>query len=336
MTDGSESASTGAQPPPIFIMGCQRSGTTLLTRLLDSHPRIAIFPGCHYYVLFGPHRHFYGDLKKSSNLIHLIKDLRTATRMQGVKPPSVDEFLDALVSPTFAGVLATSLRLFAQQQGKVRSGDKTPEHYFHLAEIMEDFPKSPVVFIIRDPRDAILSIQKGMGTSLDGSVYAWNQAFLSYQRASRPVHLVRYESLVREPAETLAAVCASFGETYEPEMLNFFEQTPDRYHSMPHHRKLFQKIDSQSIGRFQEMPQDMIARIEAGCASGMEAMGYPLVTSPSKHSSVAMPKKRNAFRFVLDRLGYYGMNRARWQRGLTHWKMVAHVRVRYAMCHSVK
>src|ERR1700681_4511642 len=57
--------------PSIFVMGCQRSGTTLVARILDSHSRISIYPGTHYYLLFSADRHCYGDLSKSSNLLRL-------------------------------------------------------------------------------------------------------------------------------------------------------------------------------------------------------------------------------------------------------------------------
>lgn len=329
MSNDSKDLIAGKLSPPFFVMGCQRSGTTLVARILDSHSRIAVYLGTHYYLLFGPDRHRYGDLRKSSNLMRLIDDLREDTRVRGVNPPEAHEFLEALVAPTFEGVLTTFLHLYAQRQGKVRSSDKTPEHYFYLSEILEKFPESPVIFTMRDPRDAVLSIRKGMGTSLDGSIWAWSQAFLSYQRASRPVHLVRYEDLVRKPAETVEAMCAFLGERYEPTMFQYFEHTPVRFHTMSHHWKLFKPVDAGSIGNFRQMPTHEIERIEAACAAGMEAMGYPCTIFRPKVVKIRAPKKRSLLNFLLDRLHYYRWDRARWRRGWCHWKRVLRVRARY-------
>lgn len=330
----SDCAIIGNDSPPVFVMGCQRSGTTLLARILDSHSRVAVYLGTHYYLLFGPDRHRYGDLGKSPNLLRLIGDFREAMRVRNVPPPDTDEFLEALVEPTFEGVLATFLRLNARQQGKARSADKTPEHYLYLNQILDDFPDSPVIFTMRDPRDTVLSIRKGMGTSLDGSIQAWNQAFSSYQRASRPVHLIQYEQLVTQPAQTLEAMCRYLGEQYEPAMLRFFEHTPERYRSLHHHRKLFRSVDSQSIGKFRQMPDGEIKRIEYACQSGMDAMAYPYTAGRPKSLITVViqsPKKRNFFAFLMDRLRYYRTDRERWRRGLTHWKSSFRVRARYLL-----
>jgi len=35
-------------PPPFFIVGCPRSGTTLLRRMLDAHPEIGVAPETHF------------------------------------------------------------------------------------------------------------------------------------------------------------------------------------------------------------------------------------------------------------------------------------------------
>ena len=83
----SEDAIIGNDSLPIFVMGCQRSGTTLLARILDSHSRVAVYLGTHYYPLFGPDRHRYGDIGKSSNLMRLIGDFRQAMQARRVPPP---------------------------------------------------------------------------------------------------------------------------------------------------------------------------------------------------------------------------------------------------------
>jgi hypothetical protein len=318
-------------PPPFFIMGCQGSGNSLLALVLDGHSRISVVLGTHFYPLFAPDRHRYGNLRRSSNIERLISDVRDVSTARGGTPPETHEVLAALTEPTFEGVLTAFLHLHARRHGKVRAGERTSQHYLYLREILEGFPESPVIFTIRDPRDTVLTIRDALGSGLDGSIRAWNKAFTSYSQAARPVHLVRYEDLVQRPDATVADVCAFLGERYEPAMLRFFERTPGHLRALPHHRKLFQPIDTAHVGEFRKMPIREIERIEAGCAQGMEALGYAFTTRRRERAAGERPEKRNVRGFLWGRLRYYGWSRERWRLGLLRWRAVLRVRGRYVL-----
>ena len=128
MLPGLEHAEGPRPAAPFFIVGCRRSGTSLVSQLLDNHSRLAVYHETQYYPLFRSNLPFYGDLRRSANLSRLIGDLRESLRLQGVDPPDPDELLSKLVTPTFEGVLATLLNVYAHRQGKVLGGDKTPDH----------------------------------------------------------------------------------------------------------------------------------------------------------------------------------------------------------------
>jgi hypothetical protein len=326
MSNDSRSISSGNLRPPFFIMGPPRSGTTLVEQLLSNHSRIAVYHESAYYPIFRPVLHRYGDLRQSSNLIRLIADFRLAIRAQRVNPPEIEEFRRALVAPTFEGVLATFLHLYAQGQGKVRGGDKTPEHYAYLAEILETFPESPIIFLIRDPRDTVLSMRKALGTSIANATRIWNEAFLSYSRASRPVHLVRYEELAHKPLEVIQATCAFLGERYEPRMLRFFERVPEHVRDWPFHSRLLGPVASASVGGFRQMSTLEIERIEAACRAGMEAMGYPFAAHREVVEGMA-PARSHLLKLLSDRLRYYRWKP--WRRPLVRWRVAIRVRARY-------
>lgn len=57
---------------PFFLVGCSRSGTSLLQALIDSHPDVAIPPESHVYLRFGPIVHTYGDLAAARNRARLL------------------------------------------------------------------------------------------------------------------------------------------------------------------------------------------------------------------------------------------------------------------------
>jgi len=317
-------------PPPIFIMGCPRTGTTLVSQIIDSHSRMATYHEINYYPVFRPMLRYYGDLRKSSNLTRLLEDLLAHIRMQGEVPPEIEELRQTLVAPTFEGILTTLLYLHARRQGKLRGGEKTPKHYAYLPEILAGFPQSPVVFLMRDPRDTVLSLRKSFGESIDNAIQWWNQAFLSSQRASRPVHLVRYEELVQKPADVVKSMCAFLDEPYEPAMLSFFERIPDQFRNHPNLGRLAGPVDPASVGNFRQMSPSDIGQIEAACAAGMEALGYVATTHPKVVKATA-PARPNFFRFALGRLRYHGLNRERWRRSWFRWRMVLRLRARYLL-----
>lgn len=336
MTIQSETGVMAQTTPPIFIVGCPRSGTTLVARILDSHSRIAIYNETHYYSIFGPDRHRYGDFRRSSNLMRLINDFRETIHVQGlVEPPPSSEILGSLAEPTFEGVLAALLDAYAKRQGKARGGDKTPEHHRNLPEILEMFPQSPVIFVIRDPRDTVLSINKTFGLTAETGTRMWRAAFISYWKARDSVHHVSYEELVQNPTEVVQGLCDFLGEPYEPAMLDFFENTPETIRALPKVGKLLGPADSSSVGNFRQMPVPEIEQIEGACAFGMEAMGYQFtaaVPRTSEGDEMIALKGPSRVSYFLERLRWYWTGSSlRRRTGFTRWKLMLRVRVRYLL-----
>ena len=325
-------------PAPFFIMGCPRSGTTLAAQLLDNHPRMAVFIESMYYTLFRADLHRYGDLRRPSNLRRLIDNFRQMVYLNGlyqVQPPSTDEIQAALPRPTFEAVLSTFLQLYALRLGKARGGEKTARHHEYLREVQATLPDSPIVFVMRDPRDTVLSIRKMFDAPLDSAVEMWRHAYRSYEGAAATVHLLRYEELVGAPHQTLRPLCEFLGDRYEVDMLEFFRNVPERLRTASHHRKLVSPINPASVGNFREMSAAEIEQIEGACREEMEAMGYVPTIARSAASGLATSTRRSPasrmmrLRGALDRgrrlLRRPDLRRLGWGR----WKMRFLVRARY-------
>ena len=60
---------------PIFMIGAERSGTTLVMALLGCHSRIAVPEVVWYYPRFHPYLHTYGDLSQASNFRVLAEEM---------------------------------------------------------------------------------------------------------------------------------------------------------------------------------------------------------------------------------------------------------------------
>jgi hypothetical protein len=315
--------------PPIFIVGCMRSGTSLVSHILDSHSRIAVFYESYLYNYFRTGLRFYGDLQKPANFRRLVTDVCEALVVQKVSPPSPEEIEAVIAAPTFPALFAAVLQLYARSKGKTRAGDKTPDHHFCLDLIQGDFSGSPIVFVMRDPRDTVLSLKRALFyPTTESAAQAWNEAFNSYTKTSESVHLLRYEELVQTPKKTMEALCVAIGEKFEPAMLRFFEKVPDHLRREQIHEKLTRPIDVSSIGNFKQMPAAEIEMVESICGDGLEALGYPL-TARRRTVDASVRAARTKRRFVWHRLQYYGLRRDRWKAGFVRWKIALRRRLRY-------
>src|SRR5256885_16014021 len=68
---------------PIFMLGAERSGTTLIMAMLGCHPRIAVPEVVWYYPRFRPYLHTYGDLAPEENFPTPVDEMAF-----GLKTPS--------------------------------------------------------------------------------------------------------------------------------------------------------------------------------------------------------------------------------------------------------
>jgi len=325
--------SGGGHPVPFFIMGSPRSGTTLVAQILDAHSRLSVYFEMSYHVTFRPLARLYGDLGDERNRRRFVRDVLDHLRVQRAETPSIGEVEQALVAPTFEGILETLLGLQARQQDKLRGGEKTPLNYLYLDDIRSGFPDSPVIYLMRDPRDVVLSMRKAWNMSNSDATRVWNQAYLKFaQGPSAGVHLVRYEQLVREPAATTEAICRALGESFEPEMVATSRRVPKQLEAIRHLdlTKLGGAVVTSSVGNYKELGGPEIREIEAACAMGMEAMGYEF-TGPAPEITPPVIEGTGFLRHAVDRLRYLGHNPERWRRGLFRWRMALMVRLRYVV-----
>ena len=138
---------------PIFMIGAERSGTTLVMVMLGCHPRISVPEVVWYYSRFRPYLHTYGDLSQDANFRTLAEEmvfgLKTPFWGMKVNPRTiVDEILSSVRERSFAGLYCAMFERYAKQDGdKPRWGEKTPYNLFFIKEIKEDFPNAQFIFI---------------------------------------------------------------------------------------------------------------------------------------------------------------------------------------------
>jgi hypothetical protein len=126
--------------------------------------------------------------------------------------------------PSLAALLESLTAQRAERRGVRRWVEKTPRHLEVPELIMATWRGARIVRIVRDPRDAAVSLTRvpfGTPSLLTNlSVLArMNEAAADFYREPRQSLTIRYEDLVADPERELRRVCAFVGEEYEPAML---------------------------------------------------------------------------------------------------------------------
>jgi hypothetical protein len=196
------SESTATVNPPIFIVGCHGSGTTLLRLLLDSHPNISC----------GPETRFLADFA------------------QITRPPLWPQlkrygFPEEYWHRKFADFFDSFKSDYARRHGKTRWADKTPRYALYLDYLDELFPSCQVVHVIRDGRDVVASHKGRWGYV---SAVKASKKWPMYIRAARTVgnrlspsryYEVRYEDLVGDTETTLRKLLDFLAEPWDDALL---------------------------------------------------------------------------------------------------------------------
>lgn len=222
---------------PIFIVGHERSGTTLLMALLGNHPRIGIPEVGWLFPRIYPWRHTYGDLAIDANFRTMADEMLFGLNqpLWGMKlnpMTAVDEIISLARERSFAGVYAAMHQRYLQEEGKPRWGQKTPNNLYFVPQILDCFPNAQFLCITRDGRDvAAQSMRSAFGAgNIFGAADTWHKActFVKPFRKKYPASVwmdVKYEELCREPEKVLRSVCQFIQEEYTPRMLDF-HKTP--------------------------------------------------------------------------------------------------------------
>ncbi|MBP2704795.1 sulfotransferase [Microbispora sp. RL4-1S] len=213
---------------PVFVIGCPRSGTTMLQLMLHSHPRLAVPPETRFLVPAYFSRRAYGDMRLADNrrkLAAWIAEGRN-TKFRELGIDAADFVQAAMHGPgSFGSVIGMVFKCYAERFGKPRWGDKRPSYYRHVEMLVRMFPDAQFVHLIRDGRDCVASL-KQMPWYKPDSVHAmanWAEAIDFGRRHARKLpsdsfYELRYEDLTTDPETELKKLCAFIGEDYDPAM----------------------------------------------------------------------------------------------------------------------
>lgn len=196
---------------PIFLVGCVRSGTTLLRLMLDHHPEIAFDSEFEYSVEQIGSR---GDLPDLGRYHQYLATNRIFLDAKRVIDPDLD----------YRGLVQSFLQQKRDQADKPLIGATVHHGFEHLLKI---WPDARFIHLVRDGRDVSLSIE-AYGWS--GSSYTaadwWVKAERDWDNLRRQLPKeryieVRFEDLILESEDTLNHICWFLGIDYSEEMLSY-------------------------------------------------------------------------------------------------------------------
>ena len=284
---------------PIFVVGCPRSGTTLLTLMLHAHSRIAMPPETRFLIPVFRGAAAFGDLTVPANRDRLalaivrgggFRDLglnRAETRKAIVDGP-----------PTIGSAVGTVFRCYAARFDKVRWGDKKPNHFQSMDAIRAMFPDAQFVHLIRDGRDTVASLKRVRWWShgIYQAIALWTHAIATGRRAARTLpadtfYELKYEDLIADSRGELQKLCAFLGEEFEESMLEphkvASQAVPAR---KTWHENTWLAVSDKSVGGYAEVLDPWELRLMEFVAGRMlRRLGYdvPVRSTPPSPVKVA-------------------------------------------------
>ena len=220
---------------PFFVLGHPRSGTTLLRALLCNHSDVFIPPenGGLWKMV-----RVFGSLRGQSwenVVIGVLTEFARGYEFDLWNINLEDLSNEALQLAPEQRSLGNLIGLIYRKYGAVHApgknvwGDKTtPGSFSYLGKLSRVFPHSAYVHIVRDGRDCVASSIKAGFFDKSYSVAA--QAWVDNVRGCRKFGQrcesngrfleLRYEDLIRMPAEIVRSLCDFLGLEYESSMLD--------------------------------------------------------------------------------------------------------------------
>lgn len=223
----------------VFLVGCPRSGTTLLQSMLMSHSRIESFPETKFFAHgFGGHRRWVlHETLRGWYLWYLLAHWLVENGYmdwEKVYAVPVSWSKDRMVE-----VFRDTLDHLTNESGKDIWVEKTPRHLHFIDVICDHLPNAKFVHIVRDGRAVVASLHQlarsspekwGTYRSIDAAIRRWNRSICdAFRYTSGDTHImVGYNSLMDVPEETLRRITAFLNVDYDSGIIDHFQEEAQR------------------------------------------------------------------------------------------------------------
>jgi sulfotransferase family protein len=276
--------------PYVFFVGCPRSGTTLVKRIGNAHPQLAVAREQHWLPHFW--RRGIGITPDGTVTEELVTTLLGNRRFLslGIAPERLEIFEDGRPKH-YARFVTEIFDLYGEINRKPCVGEKTPAYVRWLPTLHWLWPHAKYVHIIRDGRDVALSVLEwGRAERIVGRFPTWEEdravtAALHWEwnvRLGREggaglgperYHELRYEALVADAETECQKLCDFLALAYDPSMLSFHE---GRTRSKPglSAKKAWRPVTAGLRDWREQMLAGDLRRFEAAAGPLLDELGY--------------------------------------------------------------
>ncbi len=289
-----ENMTSKVEKSHLFIMGNERSGTSLLRAMLGSHPEISIPPNDCNLLRFYDKRQEYGNLSEKENRIKAFYDIRqNAEKLeqwsldwQKLENDVATNCLD--MKDIYRAVLEN---FWNKSDGKIRAL-KRPGYESRVVLLREIFPDSMFIGLIRDVRAVAASKkyhygfdprwEKAITKHTMGVSLSWEKSVnkLRELESELPKNalIINYERLVNYPEETLKKICEFLNVQYTENMLKFDARFGYKTNTSFDKKEVNTLIYKDSICRYKEKLSSLdINLIEKIAGKTLVKEGYKLL-----------------------------------------------------------
>jgi len=283
----------------IVVLGFPRSGTTLVRRLLDAHPRIAC-PG-ETCIFSASARFLHSELVADGLEFGVMNGLSFAGFERTEVLNRLREFVFSFHND------------YARKQQKARWAEKTAVDIFHLNEIEELCgDRVQYVCVVRHGLDVACSLQEFSDRGftylseihnyvcqyprvLEAFAHAWvdtNTSLLAFMNRNEGNSLrVNYEDLVASPDDQIKKMFDFLGEEVSSDLIATALKRP-RSTGLGDWKTFSRSdINRDSIHRWKSLPPFVVSRLADICNPTLEALGYErIMTKPPSSQSSARRK----------------------------------------------
>jgi hypothetical protein len=208
---------------PVFLVGMNGSGTTMLLDSLGRHSALYAFPRetrvlPHLISTYGK----VGNLQDDANFRRLWDAVRTIGVLR-----YVNDGREVPLPPDWAqcprdigSVIDRVMRVFAAKEGKERWCEKTPQHAQHMLLLAAVFPNAKFIHVIRDGRDSAASFKRRWSRTPALTIFRWKKVVAEGRRQGTQLGTdrymeVKYEELTQDPQAWLRKISAFLGVAFE-------------------------------------------------------------------------------------------------------------------------